>query len=68
MKTFHVTLTETEVDLVLKTLDKTATQGIEAQRLVVGLADKILAAVRAQLKAEPEARPADPPPPKTPEN
>lgn len=44
MKTYQLTLTEQELDIVLKTLDATQTRGIETQRAVVALADKLVAA------------------------
>lgn len=48
MKTFQIPMTEAEIDLVLKMMDKVPSQGIETQRLVVGLSDKIVSIVRSQ--------------------
>lgn len=44
MKTYTITLTDPEVEVILKTLDSAQTRGIETQRVVVALADKLLAA------------------------
>jgi hypothetical protein len=62
MKNFKLILTELEIDLILKMLDKASTVGIETQRTVVGLADKLTGIVRsaAVSASSPEAeKPAD---------
>lgn len=47
MKTYQIPLTEQEIDVILKVLDKAQTVGIETQRVVVRLADKIVSVVRS---------------------
>jgi len=44
MKTYQVDLTETELDIIHRSLDLASTKGIETSRALVRIADKIAGA------------------------